>query len=108
MFCTFPARRISQTSRNRNKIVGPNPSRRLCHQGGPVSSGFAFTVTSCSCSSFESWSVFANAGTSVRNFVVGFFPWKLCFDLNVPWMSVPFDVISATCSSFTCARKYGL
>jgi len=28
--------------------------------------------------------------------------------LNVPWIAVPFDVISATLPSETCARKNGL
>ena len=56
------------------RTVGPNPSRRFCHHGAPVSSGFAFTTTPFSCNRFESLSVFAKAGISVLNCVVAFEP----------------------------------
>ena len=54
------------------RIVGPKPKSSVCHQAAPVSSGSALTVTSFSCSTWESSSVFAKAGISVRNRVVGF------------------------------------
>ena len=50
----------------------------------------------------------ANAGISVRNRVVGFESSKVTSFLNVPWMSVPLDVISSTLPVFTCCRKNGL
>ena len=28
--------------------------------------------------------------------------------MNVPWIAVPFEVISFTCPAFTCLRKNGL
>ena len=73
-FWTLPARRISQKSSRTNRIVGPKPSSRLCHHGDPVSSGWALTTTPFFCSRFESASLLANAGTSVRKRVVGFDP----------------------------------
>ena len=91
-----------------NRIVGPNPSNRLANNDGPVSSGFAFTTTPLLCSSFDSWSVFANAGISVRKFVVGLLSLYFCSSLNVPWTSVPFDVMSFTSPALTLLRKYGL
>ena len=75
---------MSQKSRSRKRIVGPKPSRRLCHQGGPVSSGSAFTTTPFRWSRLDSALLSANAGISVRKCVVGFDPWyRNCF-VNVP------------------------
>jgi hypothetical protein len=91
-----------------NRIVGPNPSNRFCHHGAPVSSGSAFTTTPLLCSSFESWSVFANAGISVRKFVVGFSSLYFVASLKAPWIAVPFDVMSFTCPARTSLRKNGL
>ena len=108
MFCALPARRISQKSRKMNRSVGPKPSSRFSHHGAPVSSGSALTVTLLSCSTCESSSVLANAGISVLKRVVGLAPSKLTLFLKVPWMSVPFDVISSTFPDFTCCRKKGL
>src|SRR5438067_5754612 len=108
MPCTFPALRISQKSNTRNRIVGPNPSSRFCHHGAPVSSGSAFTTTPLLWRSCESALLSANAGISVRNRVVGFaFPYR-SFCVNVPWIAVPFDVISSTRPAVTCCRKNGL
>ncbi len=104
----MPARRSSQKSRRTNRIVGPKPNSNVCHHGAAVSSGSALTVTSLSWSSWESSSVLANAGISVRNRVVGFESSKFTSFLNVPWMSVPLDVISSTLRVFTCCRKNGL
>ena len=73
-----------------NRIVGPKPSSRLCHQGSPLSSGWALTTTRFSSSRRESALLFANAGISVRNLVVGFESWKRTFLVNVPWIAVPF------------------
>ena len=50
----------------------------------------------------------ANAGISVRNRVVGFESSKVTSFSNVPWMSVPLDVISSTLPFLTCSRKSGL
>ena len=50
----------------------------------------------------------AKAGISVRNRVVGFESSKVTSFLNVPWMSVPLDVISSTLRVSTCCRKNGL
>ena len=50
----------------------------------------------------------ANAGISVRKRVVGFEPAYRSFCVNVPWIAVPFEVISLTCPAFTCWRKNGL
>ena len=61
---------MTQKSRKTNKRVGPKPSSRFSHHGAPVSSGCALIVTLCCWSSFESASVFANAGTSVLKFFV--------------------------------------
>ena len=52
--------------------------------------------------------MFANAGISVRNLVVGFESWKRTFFVNVPWIAVPFDVISSTWPARTWFRKNGL
>ena len=54
------------------RSVGPKPMSRVCHQGGPVSSGSALTTTSVLSSERASASVFANAGISVSNLFVGF------------------------------------
>ena len=96
MFWTFPARRISQKSRKMKRRVGPNPSNRLCHQGEPVSRGCALTTTRFCCSRCESASVSANAGISVRKRVVGFESAYRSFRVKVPWIAVPFEVISLT------------
>ena len=50
----------------------------------------------------------ANAGISVRKRVVGFASSYVSFCVNVPWIAVPFDVISLTCPLVTCDRKNGL
>ena len=92
------ARRAGAT----NRIVGPKPNSSVCHHGAPVSSGSALTVTSFSWSSWESSSVSANAGISVRNRVVGFDSSKASSFSNVPWMSVPLEVISSTLPVLTC------
>ena len=76
--------------------VGPKPRSRFCHHGAPVSSGSAFTMTPCCCSSCESASLSAKAGISVLKFVVGFESAYVWVCLNVPWIAVPFDVISLT------------
>ena len=73
--CIRAPRRSSRNSRPTKRIVGPKPTSRLSHQGAPRSSGTAFTTTPFSSSSFESATVSANAGISVRNRVVGFEPW---------------------------------
>ena len=73
-----------------------------------MSSGCALTTTPFSSSRRESALLFANAGISVRNLVVGFESWKRTFLVNVPWMAVPFDVISSTWPARTWLRKKGL
>ena len=90
------------------RIVGPKPSSRFCHHGRPLSSGCALTTTWCSLSSLESASLFAKAGTSVRKRVVAFLPGTAIFSVNVPWIAVPFEVISFTWSARTWLRKNGL
>ena len=107
-FCTLRARRNSQRSRRTNRIVGPKPNSSVCHHRAPVSSGSALTVTSFSWRSRESSSVSANAGISVRNRVVGSESSYVSSFVNVPWTSVPLDVISSTLPAFTCCRKKGL
>ena len=53
--------------------------------------------------------VSAKAGISVLNAVVGFEPAYRSFCVNVPWIAVPFDVISFDVPvAFTCLRKNGL
>ena len=89
-------------------MVGPKPRSRFCHHGAPVSSGSAFTMTPCCCRSCESASLSAKAGISVLKFVVGFESAYVWGCLNVPWIAVPFDVISLTWPSRTCVRKNGL
>ena len=95
MFWTFPARRISQNSRKTNRIVGTTPTSRLCHQGGPRSSGSAFTTTPLRSSNVASASVSANAGISVLN-RVGFLSSNGTGSVNAPWIAVPLEVISFT------------
>jgi hypothetical protein len=73
-----------------------------------LSSGCALTTTWCCPSSLESALLFAKAGTSVRKRVVGFLPWNEIFFVNVPWIAVPFEVISFTWSARTWSRKNGL
>ena len=68
----LPARREIQTRSPTSRMVGPKPIRRLSHQGAPVWSGSALITTCLLCSSRESSSVFAKAGTSVLKRVVGF------------------------------------
>jgi len=106
-FCTLPARRINQTRSSTNRIVGPNPSSRLCHHGGPVSNGWALTTTPFCSSKAESASLFANAGISVLNRVAGF-PSNCTFCVKDPWIAVPFEVISSTWPARTCCRKNGV
>jgi hypothetical protein len=72
MLCALPALRISQNRRKTNRIVGPNPSSRFCHQGALTSSGCALTTMPSFCSSAESSFSFAKAGISVLKRVVGF------------------------------------
>jgi hypothetical protein len=108
MFCTFPARRIRKKSSATKRIVGPKKRRRLCHQGDPVSSGCALTMTPLLWRSFESASLSANAGISVLKRSLGLESLYCSFCLNVPWMAVPFDVMSFTLPSRTCWRKNGL
>jgi hypothetical protein len=43
----------------------------------------------------------AKAGISVLKRVVGFEPAYESFSVNVPWIAVPFDVISFTCPALT-------
>ncbi len=50
----------------------------------------------------------ANAGISVRKRVVGFDPAYRSFSVNVPWIAVPFDMISFTWPALTWSRKNGL
>src|SRR5262249_45474613 len=88
--CTLPARRISQKRRNRKRSVGPNPSNRLSHHGGPVSSGTALTTTPFFCSSCESAFVSAKVGISVLKRVVGFESPDFCGFVKVPRTPVPF------------------
>jgi hypothetical protein len=83
------------------RIVGPKPRSRFCHHGSPVSRGCALTTTSFSWSSWESALLSANAGTSVSKSVVGFDAPYLSFSVNVPWIAVPFEVISLTCPART-------
>ena len=73
-----------------------------------MSSGCALTVTLWRSSSRESAFVSANAGTSVLNSRVPFDPRYRSFCVNVPWIAVPFDVISATWPARTWSRKNGL
>jgi hypothetical protein len=47
-------------------------------------------------SNAASSSLFANAGISVLNRVVGFLSSNCTGWLNVPWIAVPFEVISFT------------
>ena len=86
----------------------PEAEQQRRYHGAPVSSGSALTVTSFSCSRRESSSVLANAGISVRKRVVGFSSSNVTFFLNVPWMSVPLDVISSTLLEVTRCGKNGL
>ena len=73
-----------------------------------MSSGWAFSTTLLVSSRRDSALVSAKAGTSVWNRVVGF-PWsKLVGVLNVPWIAVPTDVISATLPFVIWFRKNGL
>ena len=90
------------------RSVGPKNSRRLCHHGDPVSSGFALTITPLLWRSFESEVLSANVGISVRNRVVGLESLYVSASLNVPWIAVPLDVMSLTLLSRTCCRKNGL
>src|SRR5207302_10069086 len=105
---TFPARRISQKSRPMNRTVGKKLTSRLSHHGEPVSSGCALTTTALLWRSSARASVLANDGISVLNFVVALELWKRSGRLNVPWIAVPFDVISETFPSRICCRKNGL
>jgi hypothetical protein len=73
-----------------------------------VSSGFAFTVTPWSCSSFESASVLAKDGISVLKSFVAFEPPIASFSVNVPWMCVPVEVICLTWPARTWSRNAGL
>ena len=77
-------------------MVGPKPSSRLCHHGGPLSSGCALTTTAFRWSNAASSSLFANAGISVLNRVVGFLSSNCTGCVNVPWIAVPFEVMSFT------------
>jgi hypothetical protein len=52
--------------------------------------------------------VSAKDGISVRNRWVGFDPSYDSFLVNVPWMSVPFEVISFTVPALTWSWKNGL
>ena len=52
--------------------------------------------------------MFAKAGISVLNCVVGFDPLYCSFCVNVPWIAVPFEVICLTWPALTCRRKNGL
>src|SRR5207247_7135809 len=61
----------------------------------------------------ESALVSAKEGISVLNFVVDFVVVDFALSKRtscrkVPWIAVPFDVISATLPTRTCARKSGL
>ena len=58
-------------------------------------------------SRLESAFVSAKAGISVWKRVIVADSW-LTGRLNVPWMAVPFEVISVTFPAETCARKSGL
>jgi hypothetical protein len=69
--CALPARRRKKMRRPTRRSVGPKPMSRVCHQGGPVSSGLALTITSLRSSERDSSSVSAKAGTSVSNSLVG-------------------------------------
>src|SRR4029450_11691295 len=99
---------MSQNSRRMKRIVGANSTRRLCHHGAPVSSGRALTTTPFCSRSPDRASLSAKAGISVRNRVVGFLSSYVIFWVNVPWIAVPFDMISLTWPAFTCFRKKGL
>src|SRR6266545_6022617 len=80
----------------------------LCHTGAPVSSGLALTSTPFFCSRRDRPTLSANAGISVWKFVVGDdFP-NFTFSVKVPWIAVPFEVISLTCPALTSLRKNGL
>jgi hypothetical protein len=61
-----------------------------------VSSGCALTTTPFFWSRAESALLFAKAGISVRKRVVGFDFAYCSFCVNVPWIAVPFEVISFT------------
>ena len=78
------------------RIVGPKPRSKFCHHGAPLSSGCAFTTTRFSWSSRDSALLSAKAGISVRKRSVGFDPAYCCFCVKVPWIAVPFEVISLT------------
>ena len=88
--------------------VGPKNSRRLCHHGDPVSSGWALTITPLLWRSFDSEVLSANAGISVRKRVVGLESLYVSGSLNEPWIAVPLDVICSTLPCRTCWRKNGL
>ena len=90
------------------RIVGPKKRSRLCHQGEPVWRGCALTTTPLLWRSFESSSLLAKAGISVLKRSLGFESLCCSFCLNVPWIAVPFEVISLTLPSRTCWRKNGL
>src|SRR5438552_3843206 len=90
------------------RIVGPNPTSRLSHQGAPVSSGTALTVTFFRSSSRDSAFVSAKVGISVLKRVVALEPLNRSATVNVPCTVVPFDVIDATWPAVTCWRKKGL
>ena len=90
------------------RTVGRKLMSKLCHKGGPESSGSALTTTPFRWRSCASALVSANAGTSVLNLVVGFDFAYDCGHLNVPWIDVPFEVIAATWPADTWLRKNGL
>ena len=91
-----------------NRSVGPKPSSRFAHHEPPLSSGCALTTTPFRCRSCESAFVSAKAGISVLNLVVGFERLYTSGFANVPWIAVPFDVISFTLPAPTWCRKKGL
>ena len=64
-------------------------------------------VTPLLCRSRESSSVFANAGISVLNRVVGFDFRYFTLCVNVPWIAVPFDMISLTVPARPAAGRTG-
>ena len=80
--------------RSRKSIVGPNPSRRFCHHGPPVSSGSALTTTPFASRSRDKPAVSAKAGISVsKRDAEGPPAGAWVGRWNTPWIAEPLEVI---------------
>ena len=92
------------------RIVGPNPRSRFCHHGGAGVERLGVDDDAVLLEQLRrAASVSANDGISVWKFVVGLRLLRsAAASVNVPWTSVPFDVIDLTLPAFTCCRKNGL